>query len=212
MSIDPNLDLPVPRQPSLDLRKVDAAFSLAQMHSIEHLIDSSGRQYIAYERGIPYPDAEAGHALASILLDRIASPVPAPEIPADNRRWLILPDNYVTMSQALNDSIGNQSTDASQALAHDLFAELGAELAQVAQTDGLVPQHLSHRQVIFLRDSAGVKLTPPIKMIGFESADEARERGLQQLWYSCIRTAVTQVQMDELTAAFKGFEELFTWS
>lgn len=208
MSDIPSFEHLAPQHADLELRKVDAAFSLAQLHGIEHLVDKSGQQYITYEKGIPYATTEAGHSLGSILLGHVVEL----EDPADGRQWLMLPDNYVTMAQALNDAIGNRSTEASLTLAHDLFAELGAELAQIAQTDRLAPQHLGHKQVIFLRDSAGVKLVPPLRMVDFEDAEVARERSLTQLWQSCARSVVTQVQMNELMIAFKGFEELFRWS
>jgi len=189
-------------------RRADAVFNLAQTPGVEHLIDSeTGYQYLQIDESVVYPNADDTFTLQDVLLER------SPDFSNGdgNKTYLLLPDNYATMAQALNDAIGQSATNTSREVVYDLFGELGSVLGRVAQHDQLVPQSLDYRRVLFLRDVIGVKLLPPLAMERFMDKEVAQRKVIASLWRTCVQGASNAPQKNQLPQAFRGFVIGFTW-
>ncbi len=192
-----------------NLQVADSLFLQLIDRGVEHVVDAVTQQeYIRYHQGVDYPTPSSPEA-RDILLKTVSSD--------DTHTYLELPNNYVTMAQALNDAIGDSPTPQSQDAARELFEELGLALAQVAQTRGLVPEHLDYRQVIFIRGEPGVRLLPPLALTDMTADSEVyaspdyRMLIAMQLLTTCMNGASNTSQRGALPAAFKGFVESFRW-
>lgn len=172
---------------------------------VEHVVhDRSGRQYIRFVPGVPYPDADSP-AKGGILLPEVTE--------MDSLTYLELPDNYVTFAQALNDSIGHDPTPETSAVARSLFELLGRSLSELALADRVIPEILDYRLVLIDRQQNGIRLLPPLifEDLDFDQADRSNRKMMlsMQLFASCDQAAGNIDQKRALPAAFKGFTETF---
>lgn len=188
------------------LSRVEGLFSLAQKDLFEHLIDpESGRQYLALCEGIEYPDSGEIESADVILPTRTTE---------QGRSLLLLPEDFVTMAQALNDTIGDYSSN-SLFMARGLFEKLGDELSIIVNFDGVVPENIHYRQIVMAKEEQGlgVKILPPLKFQpksdAVHSEMDAKTLITQQLFQSCYYGAANKAQKDALPIAFRGFIDAF---
>lgn len=131
------------------------------------------------------------------------------------QRTLLIPDNYVTMGQALNDlSNAPANVDARQ-LGAELFREVGESLARVAAEDGLVPTQLSYLNLIFSREreEATPYLLPHIEFSEIAARDGAElQRVVASLLDSSCRQGADNAAQQELIPGWiEGFREAYRW-
>lgn len=166
-----------------------------------------GKNLILLERDVAYPEREEGKELSKLLL------------PGEKGRYggqyLELPENYVTMAQALNDAIGDNASDRSKEMMRGLFMELGESLGRVARGDRQVPREFSYKNVIFSRDEIGPKLLPPVEFISFDpnqgNSAVAQQHVIDSLYASLQKGAANSTQQRNVADVFGGFIKAFGW-
>lgn len=165
-------------------------------HDSDHDINVLSADYV-----IEYPGKDQSPpALKSMLLDQ--SP----------KGDLILPDNYITLGQALNDSAGQVKSISGSNGSGQLFSELAHGLSNVAQ-EGIIPKNIGYLNVLFSREEHGAKLLPPVEFIAFDSQDkdQARQHVLDSMWQSLEAGAATRDQLQLITETFGNFVTEFDW-
>jgi len=180
-------------------KPVDALFSVSRLNTVEHLVDGCSREFIRVSDGISYPDDSSG-LLQEVLLRKNVSG-------DTQKREYMLPDNYATFGQALNDAIGIRGNKNTLEIGYELFYELGETISRIAETDGVVPKSLSYNDVIFLTDTMGLKLLPPLEVTHAET--EIKNQLADSLYRSCTDAVATKTQQRQLDDIFVGFSEWF---
>lgn len=167
----------------------------------------NAKNLLLLERDVKYPDPDQGEELSKMLLPG--------EKGTRGGRHLELPDNYVTMAQALNDTIGDNTSAESRQQMRGLFAELGRSLGRVASRDLLVPVEFSYKNVIFSREEIGPKLLPPVEFISYEpshiNAVQAKKHVVESLYDSLQKGAANSTQRRNVVDVYAGFIKDFDW-
>lgn len=159
---------------------------------------------LVLDESVPYPDNKPHQELSRLLL---------PQAVEDEGRVLVLPPNFVTMTNALNDAIGDNTSRKSKDIMTDLFSEVARGLAQVAMRDGIVPVSVGYKNIIFSREAAGAKLLPPIEFVEFSpiNKDQAQLHVVGSFRDSLKNGAANTTQRRHSMAVFKGFTNNFSW-
>jgi len=174
--------------------------------SFEHVYDpEDGSQFLVLCEETQYPIGE--HDSSGLILDQVST--------SDDSNVLMLPDNFVTMAQTLNDTIGNSPSNTTVELSKRLFKRLGYQLSQMSVHDGVLPENIHYRQIIVVKDSKndGLRLLPPLYLQ--PSSDhiyselDTRTMLTHQLFNSCYHGASNKSQKDALPRIFKGFVDAF---
>lgn len=167
------------------------------------LMSHGQKNYLVLDDYVDYPTPERGRALNELLLEEDEG----------EHRLLVLPDNFATMPQVLNDAIGDNTSDRAKELTIELFRELGMSLAEVAANDRMAPESLSYRNIILSREDPGPKLLPPISFIEFSKYDDdqVKVHVIESLRKSLYRGAANSTQKRNVTAVFSGFIKGFDW-
>lgn len=200
MSSPNNSPAPVDRFPA----DSSPFLSFEQSDGVE-LYSSQGKRFVVINETVDYPEAVNGQVISAMLLNCIRTD--------SGERHLELPENYVTLSQALNDAIGDNTSDRAKAVAHGLMREVGSGLARVALYDGLAPYNISYKNIIFSREERGAQILPPVTFCKFETSDKARvkERVIEDFRASLQRNVANTTQRGNVPGVFASFKESFDW-
>lgn len=190
-----------------NLAQVDDIFSLAKEGLFNHVIDADTQiQYLELLKPEYYPIVSGEQKLNKMLLKRDNA----------NSELLVLPENFRTMAEALNDTIGNSPTRHSLKLAGKLFEKLGTDLSEVAKSDGVLPTKLSYKSIIVEigEDESSIRFLPPLTLhkIDFDDENEVldlRDILMNQLYHSCYIGASNKSQQQWLPSVFKSFVDNF---
>jgi len=176
-------------------------FSLAYFPGTEHIGSANAeREWLGYDQTrVPYPHQPYRGVLARLLLE------PDPDIQIGNRSltYLRLPENYVSMSQALNDAIGSRPHEHALDIARTLFDQLGDSLVELKTESQVIPESLHYKQVIFLRNGGGVNILPPLELV--PDTRSAMLKMAKSFTSSTVEASATPVQVDSLFRAIQGF-------
>lgn len=158
--------------------------------------------YLELDDSVTYPEREPGTELHALLLQ------------GDKKgatRHLELPDNFVTMTHALNDAIGDNTSEHSKKQMEELFEEVGSALGRVAMLDLKVPVDISYKNIVFSREHPGVKLLPPIRFTPFSPRNEAQaKRHTIESFQGSLRDgAANTTQLRHVDDVFSGFTRSF---
>lgn len=186
---------------------VEGVYSLTKEGLFEHNIDKqTGQEYLVLFESEKYPFADEGSVLEDLILRRS---------PEDEDK-LLLPEQYRTMGQVLNDTIGNVPTRHSLDLATKIFETLGSKLSLLAEYDGILPENISYKQIIIGLGSDGfnIKLLPPLTLQKAEDDEIYSLKNISmmlstQLYSSCYNGASNRSQQEWLPTIFKRFVENF---
>lgn len=168
------------------------------------------KNILILESFVKYParDPERHRQLDELLLKEAADSTP-------EQRKLVIPDNFVTMGQALNDLANAPANVDAQTIGNELFKEVGESLAEVAKTDGLVPTQISYQNFIFSRErnEATPYLLPHIE---FSEIAERESVDLQRavvglLDSSCHQGADNASQQELVPGWVEAFKEAYRW-
>lgn len=196
------------------LRPISGLFSLTEKGLFQHELDPiTEDQYLVPESGLVYPFDVGGVELERLLLRRV-------NLVQDDTTTvaLELPKHFVTMGQALNDTIGNVPTSISLELTKKLFEKIGNELSILASIDHVLPEILTYKQILVVKDEEGlgIKLIPPLTLqhLHDESVHLQIDTTMMlgnQLLISCYYGASNKSQQDALPDVFKSFTRAFRW-
>lgn len=152
------------------------------------------------EPGFEYPTTPISPAVDAMLLER------------HDQQTLIVPDNFITLGQALNDASGSGGDHIGGAQkGRDILEKLAVTLAEAAN-EGFVPRELTYEKVLYSREDEAFKLLPPLDMQAFEIKrfkSVAKRHVESSLWQSLQQGAETDVQREFIVSAFGGFVERF---
>jgi hypothetical protein len=195
---------------------------LSSFGQMVHVVDpSTGAEYLQLDdlEHAPYPTAGEEDIIDYLLL---------PVTDVDGERFLHLPAEYLTFTQALDriaEHATSDATDSNEVISDgelvegmkDLFGKLGEQLDELVLGDCVLPKDMSIRQVLVTEEAGQTqfKLLPPLRVRSIDDGEyspvDARIILLQQLLHSCFNSATKRVVRDATNAAFKGFIENFSY-
>lgn len=152
-------------------------------------------------KGVPYPSEPVNSRVDRLILSH------------QNANTLILPDNFITLGQLLNDACGSGDHENGEEVGNHALQEVAKSLARAAFT-GYVPKALSYENIVFGRDDMDVKLLPPIEFQEFDPIrfkSSAKNHMRKSLWESLINGAETDRQRRFIAGSFAGFINKFDW-
>jgi len=164
----------------------------------------SNRSYVMIDQDVEYPQP------SNKQLDRLLLPHKEDSV---GIRHLLLPENFITMPQILNDAIGDNKSDRSIEVARTAFAKVGRGLARVAMLDHEIPEDLSYKNIVFSRNGYGFRLLPPIKFVPFQIqfSEQAKSHVVKSLSGSLEEGASNTTQVGNVYAAFGPFIKNYDW-
>ena len=189
-----------PSQPSPERASPFLNFSTEELVPVTYDQDQE-RSVIRLDGvSIYYPEATGKESrLSKMLLDR------------DEKGRLLLPKNYITLGQALNDAAGSMNRNKGLGNARMLLEELGTGLREIAEVEHKVPDAISYLNVIYSREEEGAKLLPPVNFVDFDAPflEQAKSHVSEMLWQSLEAGAANVNQQTFIVDAFGGFVKEF---
>lgn len=127
------------------------------LHStgIEHVIAKNQAEYLLISPDVPYP-LNPPDPLSALLLPEVAK--------NEDHRVLELPEDYISLGNALNEAL-SQASERGQQFLEQVFSTMGHMLRRSILSGQGTPESLSYEQVLLDRESFGVKLLPPIVVV-----------------------------------------------
>lgn len=185
-----------------ELRKVSPFLVLPEGVSVSTFHDEGAdRTVIQYDEPQSYPDFDnSSSALRSMLLKKS-------DVGDDS---YVMPRNYITLGQALNDAAGGVGVERGEEASRLLLGELGKGLGSLVR-EGFVPRDLNYLNVVFSRYDSGAKLMPPLELIDFDPHEksDAREYVISSLLASLQEGATGPEQERLLSKTYGDFVKGF---
>lgn len=160
---------------------------------------------LTLDQDVSYPSPRLDSELNRLLLFGMVG--------YSGERRLLLPENFVTLPQVLNDAIGDNKSDRSMEIARRTFAEIGSSLGRVARIDRQVPRDISYKNIILSREAPGVKLLPPIEFVTFNTreSDTAKNHTVAKFRESVLKGASNTTQQRNILEVLGGFIKAYDW-